>query len=71
MVIDDSDRFIYVSSEKGPARCRQRDSHQVNADGTLTELFPPTALPINEVTRAQGCSVSTAASATELSCRST
>jgi len=60
-VIDDSDRFIYVSSEQGSATATPAANAihtlRTNADGTLTEPFPPTVLPISEVTRAQGVAV--------------
>ena len=60
-VIDDSDRFIYVSSELGSASATPAANAihalKVNADGTLTEPFAPTVLPISGVARAQGVAV--------------
>jgi 6-phosphogluconolactonase (cycloisomerase 2 family) len=60
-VIDDSDRFIYVSSEVGSASATPSANAihtlKVSADGTLTEPFGPTVLPINGVARAQGVAV--------------
>jgi DNA-binding beta-propeller fold protein YncE len=60
-VIDDSDRFIYVSSEVGSASATPSANAihtlKVSADGTLTEPFAPTVLPISGVARAQGVAV--------------
>jgi hypothetical protein len=62
-VIDQSDEFIYVSSEQSSANSTPAGNAfhtlKVNPDGTLTEPFSPTALPIggNMPVRAQGISV--------------
>ena len=49
-VIDSSDQFIYVSSEQDTATATPAANAfhtlSVNSDGTLTEPFPPTVLPI-------------------------
>jgi 6-phosphogluconolactonase (cycloisomerase 2 family) len=63
MVIDSSDQFIYVSSEQDTATATPAanafHSLKLNSDGTLTEPFPPTVLPIfgNVPVRAQGITV--------------
>jgi 6-phosphogluconolactonase (cycloisomerase 2 family) len=62
-VIDQSDEFIYVSSEQSSANSTPAGNAfhtlKVNPDGTLTEPFSPTVLPIggNVPVRAQGISV--------------
>ena len=62
-VIDHSDTWIYVSSEQSsaPATPAGNAFHilKVAADGTLTEPFPPTVLPVSGTTpvRAQGITV--------------
>jgi 6-phosphogluconolactonase (cycloisomerase 2 family) len=60
-VIDDSDRFIYVSGEQSAATATASANAihtlKVAADGTLSEPFPPTVLPISGLTRAQGVAV--------------
>ena len=60
-VIDDSDRFVYVSSElssaSSTAAANAIHTLKVGSDGTLSEPFPPTVLPLNGVTRAQGVAV--------------
>jgi 6-phosphogluconolactonase (cycloisomerase 2 family) len=49
-VIDSSDQFIYVSNEQDTATATPAANAfhtlRVNSDGTLTEPFPPTVLPI-------------------------
>jgi len=60
-VIDDSDRFIYVSGEQSAATATASANAihtlKVAADGTLSEPFAPTVLPISGLTRAQGVAV--------------
>ena len=62
-VIDSSDQFLYVSSElasaSSTAAANSFHTLKVNSDGTLTEPFPPTVLPIGGTTpvRAQGITV--------------
>ena len=62
-VIDDSDQWIYVSSEQASATATPAanafHSIKVRSDGTLTEPFPPTVLPIGGTVpvRAQGVAV--------------
>jgi hypothetical protein len=62
-VIDSSDRWIYVSGEQSSASATTAANAfhalQVNPDGTLTEPFAPTVLPIggNVPVRAQGITV--------------
>jgi 6-phosphogluconolactonase (cycloisomerase 2 family) len=60
-VIDDSDRFIYVSGEQSSATATASANAihtlKVAADGTLSEPFAPTVLPISGLTRAQGVAV--------------
>ncbi|HEX4596231.1 MAG TPA: beta-propeller fold lactonase family protein, partial [Burkholderiaceae bacterium] len=60
-VIDDSDQFIYVSSEQSSATASASANAihtlKVAADGTLSEPFAPTVLPISGLTRAQGVAV--------------
>jgi len=60
-VIDDSDRFIYVSGEQSTATATASANAihtlKVASDGTLSEPFPPTVLPISGVARAQGVAV--------------
>jgi 6-phosphogluconolactonase (cycloisomerase 2 family) len=60
-VIDDSDQFIYVSGEQSTATATASANAihtlKVAADGTLSEPFPPTVLPISGLTRAQGVAV--------------
>jgi 6-phosphogluconolactonase (cycloisomerase 2 family) len=62
-VIDDSDHWIYVSSEQSTSSATTAanafHSLKVNSDGTVTEPFPPTVLPIGGTTpvRAQGITV--------------
>jgi 6-phosphogluconolactonase (cycloisomerase 2 family) len=63
MVIDSSDQFIYVSGEQDTATATPAANAfhtlKVNADGTLTEPFSPSVLPIfgNVPVRAQGITV--------------
>jgi 6-phosphogluconolactonase (cycloisomerase 2 family) len=62
-VIDQTDQFIYVSSEQGsPTATPAANAFhtlKVNSDGTLSEPFPPTVLPIDGSVpvRAQGITV--------------
>ena len=62
-VIDHSDDWIYVSSERSSASATASANAfhvlKVASDGTLTEPFPPTVLPVtgNMPTRAQGIAV--------------
>lgn len=62
-VIDSSDQFIYASSEQGSASATPQGNAfhtlKVNSDGTLSEPFPPTVLPIGGAgpVRAQGITV--------------
>jgi 6-phosphogluconolactonase (cycloisomerase 2 family) len=60
-VIDDSDQFIYVSGEQSSttatASANVIHTLKVASDGTLSEPFPPTVLPISGVARAQGVAV--------------
>jgi DNA-binding beta-propeller fold protein YncE len=62
-VIDDSDQWIYVSSEPTSATATPAanafHSLKVGSDGTLTEPFPPVVLPIGGTVpvRAQGIAV--------------
>jgi 6-phosphogluconolactonase (cycloisomerase 2 family) len=62
-VIDHSDDWIYVSSEQGSASATPAGNAfhtlKVAADGTLTEPFPPTVLPVTATkpVRAQGITV--------------
>jgi 6-phosphogluconolactonase (cycloisomerase 2 family) len=60
-VIDDSDQFIYVSGEQSSATSSASANAihtlKVAADGTLSEPFAPTVLPISGLTRAQGVAV--------------
>jgi len=62
-VIDDSDEWIYVSSEQSGATATTAANAfhtlKVNSDGTLTEPFSPTVLPIGGTVpvRAQGIAV--------------
>jgi len=60
-VIDDSDQFIYVSGEQSTptatASANAIHTLKVASDGTLSEPFPPTVLPISGVARAQGVAV--------------
>jgi 6-phosphogluconolactonase (cycloisomerase 2 family) len=62
-VIDGSDQFIYVSSEQDTATATPAGNAfhtlQVNPDGTLSEPFLPTVLPIvgSEPVRVQGITV--------------
>ena len=62
-VIDQSDEFLYVSSELSSANstpvANAFHTLKVNPDGTLTEPFSPTVLPIggSVPVRAQGISV--------------
>jgi 6-phosphogluconolactonase (cycloisomerase 2 family) len=62
-VIDHSDSWIYVSSEQSSASATPAANAfhalKVAADGTLTEPFPPTVLPVSGATpvRAQGITV--------------
>jgi len=59
-VIDDSDQWIYVSSEQASSAATTAANAfhtlKVNSDGTLTEPFSPTVLPIGGTVpvRAQG-----------------
>jgi 6-phosphogluconolactonase (cycloisomerase 2 family) len=63
IVIDSSDQFIYASSEQDTATATSVGNAfhtlKVNSDGTLTEPFPPTVLPIvgTVPVRAQGITV--------------
>jgi 6-phosphogluconolactonase (cycloisomerase 2 family) len=63
-VIDDSDQFIYVSGEQSSptatASANVIHTLKVASDGTLSEPFPPTVLPISGLARAQGVAVSSA-----------
>jgi len=62
-VIDDSDHWIYVSSEQASATATTAANAfhtlKVNSDGTVSELSLPTVLPIGGTTpvRAQGITV--------------
>jgi 6-phosphogluconolactonase (cycloisomerase 2 family) len=60
-VIDDSDQFIYVSGEQSGATATASANAihtlKVASNGTLSEPFPPTVLPIGGVVRAQGVAV--------------
>lgn len=62
-VIDSSDHFIYVSNEQDTATATPAANAfhtlQVDSNGTLTEPFPPTVLPIGGTVpvRAQGITV--------------
>ena len=62
-VIDDSDEWIYVSSEQSSATATTAANAfhtlKVNPDGTLTEPLSPTVLPIGGTVpvRAQGIAV--------------
>ena len=62
-VIDDTDQWLYVSSEQSSSNASPAGnafhSLKVGSDGTLTEPFPPTALPITDTVpvRAQGITV--------------
>ena len=60
-VIDDSDQFIYVSGEQSSATANASANAihtlKVAKDGTLSEPFPPTVLPISGLARAQGVAV--------------
>jgi DNA-binding beta-propeller fold protein YncE len=62
-VIDPSDQWIYVSSEQSSATSTPAGNAfhtlKVNPDGTLTEPFSPTVLPIggSVPVRAQGVAV--------------
>jgi len=60
-VIDDSDQFIYVSGEQSSAAATASANAihtlKVASDGTLSEPFPPTVLPISGLARAQGVAV--------------
>jgi 6-phosphogluconolactonase (cycloisomerase 2 family) len=62
-VIDSTDQWLYVSSEQDSATSTTAGNAfhalKVNTDGTLTEPFPPTALPIGGTVpvRAQGITV--------------
>jgi hypothetical protein len=62
-VIDSSDHFIYVSSEQASASATPEGNGfhtlKVDSDGTLSEPFPPTVLPIGGTipVRAQGITV--------------
>lgn len=62
-VIDDSDQWIYVSNEQSSATATPAanafHSLKVGSDGTLTEPFPPTVLPIGSTVpvQAQGIAV--------------
>ena len=62
-VIDDSDQWIYVSSEQASSAATTAANAfhtlKVNSDGTLTEPFSPTVLPIGGTVpvRAQGITV--------------
>jgi 6-phosphogluconolactonase (cycloisomerase 2 family) len=60
-VIDDSDRFIYVSGEQSTATATPAanviHALKIGSNGTLTEPFPPAVLPISGVSRSQGVAV--------------
>jgi 6-phosphogluconolactonase (cycloisomerase 2 family) len=62
-VIDGSDQFLYVSSERASATATPAANAfhtlKVNSDGTLSEPFPPTVLPTGGAVpaRAQGITV--------------
>lgn len=60
-ILDDSDQFIYVSGEQSTATATPSANAihtlKVASDGTLSEPFPPTVLPISGVARAQGVAV--------------
>jgi 6-phosphogluconolactonase (cycloisomerase 2 family) len=60
-VIDRFDQWLYVSSERSSATATAAanafHSLKVNADGTLSEPFAPTILPITGTVRAQGITV--------------
>ena len=60
-VIDASDQFIYVSGERSAstatASANVIHTLKVASDGTLSEPFSPTVLPISGVARAQGVAV--------------
>jgi hypothetical protein len=60
-VIDASDQFIYVSGERSTptatASANVIHTLKVAPDGTLSEPFSPTVLPISGVARAQGVAV--------------
>jgi len=62
-VIDQTDQFIYVSSEQGSSTATPAANAfhtlKVNSDGTLSEPFSPTVLPIDGSVpvRAQGITV--------------
>lgn len=62
-VIDQSDEFLYVSSEQSSSTVTPAANAfhtlKINSDGTLTEPFSPTVLPIGGTVpvRAQGISV--------------
>jgi 6-phosphogluconolactonase (cycloisomerase 2 family) len=62
-VIDDSDQWIYVSSEQASATATTAANAfhalKVNSDGTLSEPFSPTVLPISATVqvRVQGIAV--------------
>jgi hypothetical protein len=60
-VIDDSDKFIYVSGEQSTATANASANAihtlKVASDGTLSEPFPPTVLPISGLARTQGVAV--------------
>jgi 6-phosphogluconolactonase (cycloisomerase 2 family) len=60
-VIDDSDQFIYVSGEQSSATAGASANAihtlKVASNGTLSEPFAPTILPISGLARAQGVAV--------------
>jgi 6-phosphogluconolactonase (cycloisomerase 2 family) len=62
-VIDDSDQWLYVSNEQSTASATTSANAfhtlKISANGTLTEPFPPTVLPIGGTVpvRAQGITV--------------
>lgn len=60
-VIDSSDQWLYVSSERSSATATAAANAfhalKVMPDGTLTEPFAPAILPISGVVRAQGITV--------------
>jgi hypothetical protein len=62
-VINDSDQWLYVSSEQGSATATTAGNSfhtlKISEDGTLTEPFPPTVLPIGGTVavQAQGITV--------------
>ncbi|HTV56932.1 MAG TPA: beta-propeller fold lactonase family protein [Terriglobia bacterium] len=62
-VIDESDQWLYVTSEQSSATAMTAANAfhtlKIAADGTLTEPFPPTVLPIDYTVpvRAQGITV--------------